>query len=74
MLYTLFKVGYLLFKPFNQSLGNLTQKNSAFATRVEECGVGILEQLLWEHINNLVSQFGRGKHLIIAKIGKPRLG
>lgn len=72
MLYTLFKVGYLLFKTFNQSFGNLTQKNATLATRVEENGIGVLEQLLWEHINNIVSQFGRGEHLIIAKIGNTR--
>ena len=72
MLYTLFKVGYLLFKSFDKSFGNLTQKNSTLATRVEESGVGVLEQLLREHINNLVRQFRRGKHLIIAKIGYTR--
>ena len=31
MFYTLFKVGYLPFKTFNQSLGNLAQENSALA-------------------------------------------
>ena len=72
MLNAFFKVGYLLFKTFNQSFGYLTQKNSTLATRIEESGVWVLEQLLWEHINNLVSQFGRGEHLIIAKIGNTR--
>ena len=72
MLYTLFKVGYLLFKSFDKSFGNLTQKNATLATRVEESGIGVLEQLLWEHINNLVCQFGRSEHLIIAKIGNAR--
>ena len=69
MLYTLFKVGYLLFKTFYQSFGYLAQENSALAARIEESGVGILEQLLWEHVDNFICQFGRGKHLIIAKIG-----
>ena len=61
-------VWYLLFKTFNQSFGNLTQKNSTLATRIEESGIGVLEQLLWKHINNLVSQFRRSKYLIITKI------
>ena len=43
MFYTLFKVGYLLFKSFDKSFGNFTQKNSTLATRVEESGVGVLE-------------------------------
>ena len=72
MFYTLLKVGYLPFKSFNKSLGNLAQDNSALAARIEESGVGVLEQLLWEHINNLVCQFGRGEHLIITKIGNAR--
>ena len=72
MLYTLFKVGDLLLKSFNKSLGNLAQENSALAARVKESGIEVLEQLLWEHINNLVCQFGRGEHLIITKIGNAR--
>ena len=72
MFYTLLKGGYLPFKSLNKSLGNLAQENSALAARIEESGVGVLEQLLWEHINDFVCQFRRGKHLVIAKIGKTR--
>jgi hypothetical protein len=72
MLNAFFKVGNLLLKSLNQPLGYFTQKNSTLATRIEESGIGVLEQLLWEHINNLVCQFGRSEHLIIAKIGNAR--
>ena len=72
MLNALFKVGDLLLKSFNKAFGYLTQKNATFATRVDESGIGVLEQLLWEHINNLVCQFRRSEHLIIAKIGNAR--
>ena len=72
MFYTPLKVGYLLFKSFNKSLGNLAQENSALAARIEESGVGVLEQLLWEHINDFVCQFRRGEHLIIAEFGNTR--
>ena len=72
MLNAFFKVGNLSFKTFNQSFGYLTQEYTALATRVEKCSIGILEQLLWEHINDFICQFGRCKHLVIAKIGNAR--
>ena len=72
MLQTLFKVGNLMFETFYQSFGNFSEEHTALATRVEEGGIGILKQLLRKHIDNLVGQFGRSKHLIITKIGYAR--
>jgi hypothetical protein len=72
MFQTFFKVGNLWFQPFDESLGYLAQEHTALATGIEERGVGILEQLLWEHVNNLVCQFGRSEHLIVAKVGNAR--
>jgi hypothetical protein len=72
MLYALLQVGNLLFKSFDKSLGYLAKEHTALATGIEERGVGILEQLLWEHINNLVCQFGRSEHLIVAQVGNAR--
>jgi hypothetical protein len=72
MLYALLQVGNLLFKSFDKTLGYLTKEHTALATGIEERGVGILEQLLWEHVNNLVCQFGRSEHLIVAQVGNAR--
>jgi hypothetical protein len=72
MLYAFLQVGNLLFKSFDKSLCNLAQEHTALATGIEELGVGILKQLLWEHVNNLVCQFGRSEHLIVAQVGNAR--
>ena len=66
---TFLKVRNLTFKTFNQPLGNLTKENSAFATWVEKSSIGILKQFLRKQVNDFISQFGRGKHFVVAQIG-----
>ena len=72
MFQTFFKVGNLWFQSFDKSLSYLSQKHAALATRVEECGVGVLKQLLWKHVDNLVCQFGRCEYLVVAQVGYAR--
>ena len=72
MFNALFKVWDLSLKSAKQSLGYLTKKHAAFATWVEKCGVGILKQLLREHIDNLVGQFGWCEHLVVAQVRDAR--
>ena len=68
MLNAFFKVGNLRFKSFDKPFGYLAQEHTALATRIEEGGIGILEQLLREHVYNLVCQFGRSENLVIAQV------
>jgi hypothetical protein len=62
----LLQVGDLRFKPLDEPFGYLAQKDTALATRVEESGIGVTEQLLRKHVDNLVGQFGRSKHFVVA--------
>jgi hypothetical protein len=44
----LLQVGYLLFETRQQPFGNLAQKDTALATRVEKSRLAGTEQLLWQ--------------------------
>ena len=52
-------------KPFH----NLTQKDTRLAEGIEELRIGTAKQLLRKHIQHLVGQHRRRKHLIVAQVG-----
>ena len=72
MLQSLLEVGHLSLQPFDESLGYLAEEDTALAAGVKEGGVGVLKQLLWEHVDNLVGQFGRCEHLVVAQVRDAR--
>jgi len=62
-------VGDALFHPFIQPFGNLTQEYSGFAGWIKGGSFLIVPKALWQGIQHLVYQFGRGKDLVTAKVG-----
>ena len=72
MLQSLLEVGDLRLQSLDQSLRYLAEKYAALAAWVEKRGVGVLKQLLWEHVDNLVGQFGRCEHLVVTQVRDAR--
>ena len=56
----------------NQSLGNLSQKDTTLCAGVKELGVRTPKQLLWQHIQHLVGQLRWGEHFVVAQVSQTR--
>ena len=54
----------------NQSLGNLSQKDTTLCAGVKELGVRTPKQLLWQHIQHLVGQLRWGEHFVVAQVSQ----
>ena len=67
---TLLQVGKDRLQSGQQPLGNLPQKDAAFAGGVQKLGVGVRKQLLREHIEHGVCHLRRREHLIVGQVGK----
>lgn len=70
MFQPLIEVGEARFQPFNEPLRDLPEENARLAGRVQECGVRVAEQLLRQHVQHPVYNFGRRENLIVGKISK----
>ena len=56
----------------NQSLGNLSQKDTTLCAGVKELGVRTPKQLLRQHIQHLVGQLRWREHFVVAQVSQTR--
>ena len=72
MLQSSLEVGHLSLQSLDESLGYLAEEDTALAAGVKKSSIGVLKQLLWEHVDNLVGQFGRCEHLVVTQVRDAR--
>ena len=59
------QVWHLRLPAYNQALGDLSQKHTRFAGRVQEGGIWVPKQLLRQRIQHLVDDIRRRENLIV---------
>ena len=66
----LLQVGYLLFEPCKQPLGNLPQKDATLAAGVEKACLRTAEQLMRQQVEHTVGQLRRSENLVAREVGQ----